>query len=405
MAYFMEDTKREHLVTEGPEYCARVVESGSGELVLRPDTPEAIPGNAQYHLRVKVLPHEHPLLLRIEWPVNSTGAATPGFDYPDNENFATVLPDVLFLRPIGGRWERQPAEPVAGGARIRLEPGAEAVELAVGVPCDGVELDALLREGEASPHMEKRELGRSRNGRPVYGVEVSPAQGWESEGVFFLQAYQHHTEWAGFHALAALLRHFRENPAAAGPFRWAVVPCVNVDALYGGWREDLLHLPGDFPGGGNFNRDWKAFHFPETRAVRDFFAEYSRREPVLHGLDLHMGWSSPRHSGAGLTVFEPETIPPEAAAQERAFTEALFARVPIEPFPWVRSSPERPNFAAWMWNRFGCIGQTLEISRFRGFTAEGQPCAISQDYYESLGPAIAETLTAFYGNSVPVEAH
>ena len=397
------DTEK-RVITEEAGLCARLLAQEEGERVLSPDTPANIPGNAQYAFEAIIPPALSPLPLRIVWPSGKPEEAPAGFEYPGNDNFSTVVPEILFLSRDRRNWERIPAtERTPEGARLILPPSPESRRLSVGVPFHSWQLEELYAELEEAPHIERRRIGQSAGGRPLYAFVVSPSAATQSGGVFFLQAYQHYSEWAGLHALGELLRLFAREPATAGPFRWALVPCLNVDALYGGWREDPMHNGEDVPGGGNLNRDWREFHFPETRAALDFYRSLATESEVLHGLDLHMGWSRRGHSGGGLTVFEPGTIPKEAAARERAFTEAFFDRVPIERFPWERSSPERPNFACWMWREFGRIGQTVEISRFRAFSREGEARSVSQSYYESLGPALADALTAFHAHSPRAE--
>lgn len=387
------------LITEGPGLCARILSQSPQEYVLAPDTPDAIPGNAQYALQCRVAPHAHPLPVRIAWPQHQPDPAPAGFDYPGNENFASVIPQILFLRREGKPWQQlAPTESTPDGARLLLPPSDQTCHLSVGIPFTIDQLNDLVEQGASVPSFQQYALKATTAGRSIPAFLVSPARGQSCRGLFLLQAYQHHTEWAGAHALAALLRLFADQPEAAGPFTWAIIPCLNVDALHGGWREDRLHSCDQSPLGGNFNRDWQTFHFPETRAARDFFLNCARHSDLLHGLDLHMGWSNHRNSGGGLTVFDPDSIPAPTIATERAFAQTFFDHVPIEPFPWVRSSPDRPNFAGWMWRRFQCIGQTVEISRFRAFTPKGQPTAVSQTYYESLGPAMARALNEFYAN-------
>jgi hypothetical protein len=381
--------------TDFPQACGKVVDHVPGRVTMVPDTPANVPGNAQYFFLTCVLPHEDELALRIEWP---QGSATdlPGFLYPGNANFAAVLPRVCFSSHDLEHWCRiGTAAGNPSGAEIRLPPSGRVRYVSVGIPYPVSRYERLLRDLRASGACEVAEIGRSRNGRALHGI-VFPAPGPRCRGTFILQGYQHHTEWAGLYLLESLARGLADGSVEAGDFAWAIVPCVNVDALYGGWREDLMHIGQGNGKCGNFNRDWADFDYPETRSARDFFRSQAERRPVVHAIDVHMGWSSPGHSGGGLTVFVDGGLPGDVAAREAAFMEAFFAAVPIEPFAWRVSDPERTNFAAWAWREFGVPGQTLEISRFEARGPSGSPEALSQAYYEGLGPAVGRNLVDFF---------
>lgn len=376
--------------------CARIVREEKGRLVMAPDTPDSVPGNGQYHFLARIQPHEEELDLEIEWP-RTNETHLPGFQYPDNANFGVVLQEICFQSRDRRNWHRLNETAGTGnGVRIRLGPSADPCWIAVGIPYFPHQLEALVETAASSPRCEVTEIGRSRRGRPLHGVLVKPGQPEKCRGLFLLQAYQHHSEWAGLHAMDEMLRGIGSQDLDPGDFAWAIVPCVNVDALHGGWGEDLMHRDCGLPGGGNLNRDWKRFHHPETTTVRDFFLEWAARFPVLHGLDIHMGWSNEQRSGGGLSVFIPGQLPEPAATRERAFTEQFFQLVPIEPFAWEVTQTDRPNFSAWVWRTFGAIGQTVEISRFRAYTDKGLPTDIDLEYYQRLGPCMMEALKGYY---------
>lgn len=391
------------IYTTEPECCARVLESHPDKVRLAPDTPDSIPGNAQYYLLAKVLPHRQPLEIEIHWP-QSTTTHLQGFQYSRNENFSTVLEKICFISPDRKNWKRSTnARPTETGAAIDLPPSSGPCWLSVGIPYFKEDLKELMSVLGSSDRCELKQIGKSRLGRPVHGIWIPPVEPDTCSGIFLIQAYQHHTEWAGLHAMDQLLRKLAAGSIESGNFAWSIVPCINVDSLFGGWREDLVHLEVDLPNGGNFNRDWKAFLHPEVRATRDFHRANAARFPVLHALDLHMGWSSRKSSGGGLTVFRQNQLPLETHVRERQFTREFFKRVPIENFPWEVSATDRANFAAWVWREFSAIGQTVEISRFRGLDEFHQPTEVSQAYYRNLGPCIARALADFYSR-VQVES-
>jgi hypothetical protein len=378
--------------------CARLIERRAGLLVLAPDTPESIPGNAQYAFIATLPPRGRPLRLRIQWP-DTRHTGLRGFDYPNNHNFAAVLPDILFTSPTGLEWRRVDGKPLPDGAELAVPAGDVPLRVSVGVPYFESHYMRLIRHAAASGDWEVRETGASRGGRPLHGLLRRPRAGGACRGLLVIQAYQHYSEWAGLHVVDQLVRRLADAVPGADRFAWAVTPCINRDALAEGWRGDRMHNGDgvDWPCGGNFNRDWDAFRHPETRAAAAFYRDIAEEYAPLHGLDLHMGWSSPEHSGGGLTVFRPGHLPEELAAIERRFTGNFFREVPIEPFAWENSERRRPNFAAWFTRSFNAVGQTVEISRFRGFDAAGKPQPVSQAYYQSLGPRMAAALSRFYG--------
>ncbi len=382
---------------ESPE-CAKEIGSTGDGLIMTPDTPGGIPGNAQFSFLKRVPPHARELRLRIIWPDGESKAPT-GFDYPGNANFGLVLKYILFVSEDGDTWTRlSDARPHGLGAEVTLPPAGRPVWLSVGVPYFERHLRALTHYAEASADWAVTEIGKSGEGRPIHGFLRGPSDPRACHGTFFIQAYQHYSEWAGLYAVDALVRNLAGLPGAER-FAWAVVPCLNRDALACGWRGDAMHngTAADLPCGGNLNRDWTALSRPETRAAADFFGGAAEAHPpVRHALDFHMGWSTPERSGGGLTVFKEGELNATEARRERAFTDFFFEYVPIEDFAWEHSELDRPNFAAWSVRTFGGLGQTVEISRFRAYDAARKPVPVSRDYYASLGPKAAEALIRFH---------
>jgi hypothetical protein len=363
---------------------------------MAPDTPESVPGNGQYFFLTRVLPHAEPLSLEIEWPQNNT-TDLPGFYYPGNVNFAKVLAEVCFSSRDRETWERiTEVEPTSIGVRVRLQPNAEPLYFSIGVPYMAERLERLIGMAEGSEYCQVEKIGKSRNGRPLFGLLFEPSPGRPCQGLFLLQGYQHHSEWAGLYVLDTLVRGLVSGAIDGSGFAWAIVPCLNADALYGGWREDLMHTHSGNGKCGNLNRDWSEFEYPETRAASGFYRRLAKRWPVAHGIDIHMGWSSPVQSGGALTVFKKDLLPEKMALQEAAFTQSFFKQVPIEPVAWEVTEPERTNFSSWIWREFRAIAQTMEVSRFKAFDQAGRSGAVCQAYYESLGRYLANSLVRFY---------
>lgn len=365
-------------------------------MVMEPDTPTEIPGNAQYYFLATIEPHGEPMELEIRWPSRQETRLS-GFHYPGNENFRTVLNRVCFSSTDGSNWERLTRCRLTGsGVCVILDPSPVTRLVSVGVPYATSRLEDLLAGLTDRGDCRVMRIGESTNGRPLHGVFIPPRQTGRCRGLFLLQAYQHYSEWAGLHALDAMLRSPHEWPPGFRDFAWAIVPCVNVDGLHAGWREDRLHRECDLSSGGNLNRDWDRFDHPETRAARDFYLSCAAEYPVLHALDLHMGWSHQHRSGGGLSVFKENELPGESREREQRFTRHFFSQVPIEPFAWRITQTHRPNFSAWIWRQFGSIGQTVEISRFTAFDDNGTAQPVSQPYYQSLGNRISKALASFY---------
>jgi hypothetical protein len=374
---------------------------------MGPDTPEAVPGNGQYYFHTRIPAHGTAFDLQIEWP-DRNRTDLPGFQYPDNENFATVLPQICFSSRDGSNWERiEGTRAVPRGVRVHLPADDSDREVAIGVPYFPERYERLLEAVRQDDRFRVEVIGKTARGRPLYGISYPADQeGRDPREMIILHGFQHHTEWAGLYLVESIIRGFMDGSVDPGGFAWAMVPCLNIDSLYGGWREDRMynHQPGEPDG--NFNRDWKSFRYPEVKSSRDFLLRAAEGKTVRHGLDIHMGWHAPWKSGSGLSVFRDGELPPERAREEMAFARHLFSKVAIEPFPWSISRVDRPNFAAWLWRQFGCLGQTLEISRFRSDPPGGSPGPVSQKYYQSLGPAVAEALTSFHRTvPQPVTSH
>jgi hypothetical protein len=378
-----------------PQSCGRLLACGDDWARVAPDTPEGLPGNVQYYLLVRVRPSHQPLRIEIDWP-QRTESELPGFYYPDNENFGSILHQACFISEDRSSWHSLPGDLTERGVRFVLKPSERSRYISVGIPYFPEDLTQLLESLRGNSSCRVERIGCSRLGRDLNGLFFGAETGYASRGMFLLQGYQHHTEWAGLHVLDALARGLADGSIPRGPFDWAIVPCLNVDALHGGWREDLMHVPSEEHGDGNFNRDWDTFQYPETRAARDFYEYLSQRNSFLHVLDLHMGWSSPQRSGGGLTIFKDGCLSNHHRKIENDFTQRFFANVAIEPFAWAVTDPERPNFASWVWRRFQSLGQTVEISRFQSLDESGQPGLVSKSYYRGLAPGIAETLRSFY---------
>ena len=378
----------------GTYECATLLEQKEERLVLGPDTPDSIPGNAQYVFLLRVPPGPS-RSIDIVWPHLET-ESRPGFDYPHNANFCQVLDQVIFLRKEHGDWQRLTTlRTRPHGVELDLPALDSPAWLSVGIPYFACEFEALMTHLRNDPRWQIESIGTSPEGRTLPGCLRRARTPETSRGLFLISAYQHYGEWAGLHAVDALMR---DLPPEADAFDWAVVPCVNIDGLHRGWRGDLMHRGDalDQEHGGNLNRAWNPPCLPESKAAAAFFKKAAALSPSLHALDLHMGWSNPEHSGGGLTVYHPGEIPETLHERMRAFTDFFFQRVPIQDFAWEHSRLQGAGATPWFTRELGCPAQTVEFSRFQS-NPHGQPDGpISTAYYRSLGPLMAQSLVHFY---------
>jgi hypothetical protein len=317
-------------------------------------------------------------------------------DYNDNHSFAEVLDRAIFLDHSDGQWSR--VEDVAlfeSGARITIPPGSDNRRLAVGMPVTMDDLSQLLAVARECPAARVERIGTAPQGTAIHSVILEAAG--PSKGTFVISAYQHFSEWAGVRMMDAMIRHLI-NASTSHPirrYRWVFYPCINTDALAHGWRGDPHRTAGV-----NLNRDWGPFEQPQTSAVRDHLCrELSDGPPLLHALDLHMGWHSRDTCGAGLTVFESGGTPEMLIEQQAAFTDFFYSHADYTDFVWRHGSVDRHNYAAWVCRTFGRPGQTLEVSRHRWrMRTDGQWVAPRVELQRHLGVRVVECLAKFYAN-------
>lgn len=357
---------------------------------LRPDGPEAIPGNVWYAFLVGVGATAAPQEIDLAWPAMGPWSAS---EYGDNRSFAEVLDRAIFMDADDGRWQRVEQVTLHGeAARITIPPGPANRRLAVGMPVTGRDLDALLAFARQADGARVDAIGQAPQGTPLHAIVLGGAP--DAHGTFVITAYQHFSEWAGVRMIDAMLHHLLDEPCPLlRRFRWIFYPCINADALAHGWRGDPHRTAGI-----NLNRDWGAFQQPQTRAVRDhLLSEWSHGPPLLHALDLHMGWHSRDTCGAGLTVFEEGKAPQAMIDRQAAFARWLYDRADYTDFVWRHGSLDRPNFAAWVCRTFDRPGQTLEVSRHRWrMRADGRWAPPRVELDRNLGVALAQSLATFY---------
>lgn len=378
------------LSPEIPDGCARIDMSGSLPR-LRPDAPVEIPGNAWYAFLVGVAATMEPKEIELRWPEVKPWSNS---DYNDNESFAEALDRVIFIDDDIGQWQRvEQVTRIDSGARITVPPGPDGRRLAVGMPVTWRDLGRTLSYARKSKQARVEQIGLAPQGSPLHAIVLDGSE--NATGTFVISAHQHFSEWAGVRVIDAMVHHLLDEPSQRlRRFRWVFYPCINADALAHGWRGDPHRTAGI-----NLNRDWGPFQQPQTRAVNDhLMKELSHGPPLLHAVDLHMGWHSRDTCGAGLTVFEEGNSPPSLIDQQAAFTRWFYERADYTDFVWRHGDVDCPNFAAWIWRAFGRPGQTLEVSRHRWrLRSDGRWVPPSVDLQRRLGLAVVESLATFDG--------
>lgn len=179
-------------------------------------------------------------------------------------------------------------------ARFRLPVGPDTVWVAGQEMRTSAFFDEWTQSLAARDGVTRRSIGTTPRGRDLSMVEAGNPEA--RRHVLFISR-QHPPEITGTIALVAFMEEMLGDTPLARDFRDRfrihVVPLMNPDGVdLGHWRHNT--------GGVDLNRDWVAFHQPETRAVRDemariladegselwFFADFhSTRGDVFYTLD------------------------------------------------------------------------------------------------------------------------
>jgi len=135
------------------------------------------------------------------------------------------------------------------------------------------------------PFVINYEIGKSREGRPIQLMEIKEG---DTKKSLMVITRQHPPEVTGFLAMKSFMETLTGDSEQAIRFRSRFtifsVPLVNPDGVDNGhWRHNM--------GGIDLNRDWQAFHQPETHAVRDFLKKKSGEgHDFVFGVDFHSTW-------------------------------------------------------------------------------------------------------------------
>jgi hypothetical protein len=242
----------------------------------------------------------------------------------------------------------RPGENASAG-RLQLEVGPEPLWVAAQEIISVAHLEAWSRALERLPFVTRREIGRSRQDRPLHQLEIGRP---EADAFLVVIGRQHPPETTGTLALLGFVETLAgDTPLARDfrrQFRTLVVPLLNPDGVeHGHWRHNV--------GGVDLNRDWGPFQQPETRAVRDQILALQQRGRIYFFLDFHSTFFDVFYTRADAEA----TVPPLFV---RDWVAALHTRFPD--YPVKRSaSPNStsPTALGWMHRTFSVPAVTYEI--------------------------------------------
>ena len=150
------------------------------------------------------------------------------------------------------------------------------------------------------------------------------------------------------------------------------------------------------------NRDWEAFKMPETIGARDYIKKFiAGGDRLLHGMDLHMGWSSRKRSNACMTAMRKGAAPEAIIERQEVFAKHVFSNCDwTKEEIWRSAHKDGIPFYHWAVKELGVAVQTAEFSRHMIWECARQDWGrIRQEHEERLGVQFAEALGSFKWSS------
>lgn len=199
--------------------------------------------------------------------------------------------------------------------------------------------------------LDFNEIGRSRDGRPIYQI-ASPSADDITDFVFII-GRQHPPEVTGALALTAFVEEMLVDSelsrAFLSEFRLIVVPMLNPDGVERGhWRHNT--------DGQDLNRDWGPFSQPETQLMRDTLERFAGGEERLWlFLDFHSTGRNVLYTQAD----DEQTVP-------AMFARRWSDRVAANPHAYEFEHAERPltdlpTSKNYVFSKFGVPSITYEV--------------------------------------------
>jgi len=168
-------------------------------------------------------------------------------------------------------------------AIIDISIGTDTTWLAAQEVIDARHTDNWITALDSLPFVESSSIGKSREGRSIRMMKIGAS---DDSRMMIVLSRQHPPEVTGYLAMTAFVETLCSDSEVAVKFRadynTYVIPMVNPDGVYHGhWRHNT--------GGVDLNRDWEAFHQPETKAIYDFMQAKidSHRGKFYFGIDFH----------------------------------------------------------------------------------------------------------------------
>ncbi len=236
-----------------------------------------------------------------------------------------------------------------GTALLQLDVGPDTLWVAAQELITSSDFRAWTRKMAQKPGVALSVAGSSMQGRPIYQLTIGEGQ----PHYVLVISRQHPPEVTGSLALMAFLETLAGDSEQARAFRkrFTVValPLMNPDGVdEGHWRHNAH--------GVDLNRDWYAFHQPETRLARDLFSGLKKQPHArfFFALDFHSTQQDVFYTFNEDIV----TQPPGLTAQWLAALQKKLPDYPLHEEPGGLASPVSKN---WFYKAFGISAVTYEV--------------------------------------------
>lgn len=167
--------------------------------------------------------------------------------------------------------------------QFTLQVGPDTTWVAAQELNTSTDMDAWTKSLQQKPFITAETIGKSSLGKDMTLLKIGNPK---SKNRILIIGRQHPPEVTGQMALHAFIEDLVADHPLAKKFREQfliyVVPLMNPDGVDEGfWRNNA--------GGIDLNRDWSAFHQPESAAVRDYLAAElaDQRNKLWFSIDFH----------------------------------------------------------------------------------------------------------------------
>lgn len=238
--------------------------------------------------------------------------------------------------------------------KMRLQAGPNALWVAAQQIVDNRFYDEFTRDLADLDFLERRLLGYSTGGRPIYKLETTTPV----ERYIVLIGRQHPPEVSGALAMIDFVERLMLDEPLANAFRaqygLLITPNMNPDGVeHGFWRHNM--------GGIDLNRDWGPFTQPETRLMRDQLNRFL--EPGMPKLSLFLDFHSTNRDVFYTPTREVTQHLPEFTdlwlSQVQARMQQIYADYEVEAVPGY--NVESGVSKSWISQVFGVPAITVEI--------------------------------------------